>query len=68
MIHAAYSLIITPKRQRITSNDYTIRNEYVIESGKSESCPSCIYFIIFDESYKRQMANILSGKCSLEHI
>ena len=57
--------IIIPQRQRITSNDHTIRNEYIIESSQSKSSPPCVYSIIFDKSDKYQMANILSWKCSL---
>ena len=61
-------LVIIPQRQRITSDDHTIRNEYIIESSQSKSCPPCVYIIIFDEPDKYQMANILSWKCSFKYI
>ena len=61
-------LFIIPQRQRITSNDHTIRNEYIIKSSQPKSCPPCFYIIIFDEPDKYQMANILSWKCSFKYI
>ena len=63
-IYVSHRLVIIPQRQRITSNDHTIRDEYIIESSQSKSCPPCVYFIISNQPDKYQMANFLPWKCS----